>query len=424
MMLAARPPQGRQIVPKLFHVIRHEFRLAAANKIYVVLTILGPFLIFAVTVLPSLLTQSPQAMASGKPIAVLGAPPALYGSLAGSFKGMGIEAEEAATEAEGKKAVLDGKVIGLISIEKGWPDAGKAIWYSRTGSEATIYSSAQAVLASAARETRIAASGLDPALVGKLLASPDFEVRKLEAGGKEVTKDEQSFIQILFTAMTFIMLLYMTVLLYGQLIGRSVVTEKTSKTVEIMLSSVTSKDLLFGKILGLGLAGLLQYGVWLSMALVLTKLVGPVFGLKVPPSVTAANLLWLVIFFVLAFFLYASAYAALGAASEDEQHLGQLAWPLLMFLMIPLVMIGSFVTNPDSGISVALSLFPLTSPIVMLIRILVSPPPAWQILLCIVILVASVVAMATLAAMVFRVGILMTGKRAKLGEVLRWLTVK
>jgi ABC-2 type transport system permease protein len=216
----------------------------------------------------------------------------------------------------------------------------------------------------------------------------------------------------------------MTVLLYGQLIGRSVVTEKTSKTVEIMLSSVTSKDLLFGKILGLGLAGLLQYGVWLSMALVLTKLVGPLFGLKVPPSVTAANLAWLVIFFVLAFFLYASAYAALGAASEDEQHLGQLAWPLLMFLMVPLVMIGSFVTNPDSGISVVLSLFPLTSPIVMLIRILVSPPPGWQILLCVVILLASVVAMATLAAKVFRVGILMTGKRAKLGEVLRWLTVK
>ena len=411
-------------MPRLFHVIRHEFRLAAANKVYVILTILGPFLIFAVTILPSLLAQSPGAMASGKPVAILGAPPALHASLSASFRAMGIGVATVAGEAEGKKAVLDGKVIGLVSVEALWPDSGKAIWYSKTGSEATIYSSAQAILASAARETRIAASGLDPVLVGKLLATPSFEVRKLEAGGREVTKDEQSFIQILFTAMTFIMLLYMTVLLYGQLIGRSVVTEKTSKTVEIMLSSVTSKDLLFGKILGLGLAGLLQYGIWLSMALVLTKLVGPVFGLKVPPSVTPANLLWLVVFFVLAFFLYASAYAALGAASEDEQHLGQLAWPLLMFLMVPLVMIGSFVTNPESGISVALSLFPLTSPIVMLIRILVSPPPAWQILLCIAILLVSVAAMATLAAKVFRIGILMTGKRAKLGEVLRWLRVK
>ncbi|MCX7026451.1 MAG: ABC transporter permease [Spirochaetes bacterium] len=411
-------------MPKIFHVLRHEFKMAAANKIYVVLTILGPFLIFAVTVLPSLLTQSPGAMASGKPVAIVGAPPALYGSLSASFKSMGIEAGTAATEAEGKKAVLEAKIIGLVSIEAGWPDNGKAVWYSKTGSEASIYSAAQAVLAAAARETRIAASGMDPELVRKILAPSAFEVRKIEAGGKEVTKNEQSFLQILFTAMTFVMLLYMTVLLYGQLIGRSVVTEKTSKTVEIMLSSVTSRDLMFGKILGLGLAGLLQYGVWLSMAMVLIKLAGPLFGLAVPAGLTASNLLWLVLFFVLAFFLYASAYAALGAASEDEQHLGQLAWPLLIFLMVPLVMIGSFVTNPESGISVALSLFPMTSPIVMLIRILVSPPPAWQILLCIAILVVSVAAMATLAAKVFRVGILMTGKRAKLKEVLHWIAVK
>jgi hypothetical protein len=118
----AQSPLGRETMPKLFHVIRHEFKLAAANKIYVILTILGPFLIFAVTVLPSLLTQSPGAMASGKPIAVLGAPPALYGNLAASFKGMGIAIETAASEAEGKKAVLDGKIVGLISIETGWPD--------------------------------------------------------------------------------------------------------------------------------------------------------------------------------------------------------------------------------------------------------------------------------------------------------------
>ena len=220
------------------------------------------------------------------------------------------------------------------------------------------------------------------------------------------------------------MLLYMTVLLYGQLIGRSVVMEKTSKTVEIMLSSVTARDLMFGKILGLGLAGLLQYGVWVSMAMILTKLVGPLFNLAVPPGLSAGNLFWLVLFFILAFFLYASAYAALGAASEDEHNLGQIAWPLLMFLVIPLVMIGTLVTSPDSSLSVFFSLFPMTSPIVMLVRILVSPPPSWQIILCVALLLVSVAGMALLAAKIFRVGILMTGKRAKLKEILRWITVK
>ncbi|MFZ3110174.1 MAG: ABC transporter permease, partial [Rectinemataceae bacterium] len=192
------------------------------------------------------------------------------------------------------------------------------------------------------------------------------------------------------------MMIYMTVLLYGQMIGRSVVTEKTSKTVEIMLSSVTSRDLMFGKILGLGLAGLLQYAIWVAMSLLLTLVVGPVFNMSMPVGLTMENMGWLVLFFVLAFFLYSSAYAAMGAASEDEQHLGQMAWPLLIFLMVPLVMIST----------------------------LVSDPPVWQLVLCLAILSASVVGMAFLAAKIFCVGILMTGKRAALKEVLRWVTVK
>jgi len=133
---------------------------------------------------------------------------------------------------------------------------------------------------------------------------------------------------------------------------------------------------------------------------------------------------WLVVFFILAFFLYSSAYAAMGAASEDEQHLGQMAWPLLIFLIVPLVMIGTLTSNPDSGVSVILSIFPMTSPIVMLIRILVSEPPAWQIALCLGLLAAAVAGMALLAAKIFRVGILMTGKRPSLKEVVKWVRVR
>lgn len=409
---------------KLKHIIRHEFRLTAANKIYVALTILGPFLIFAVTVLPSLLTNDPGAVAAGKPLALIGAPPAVQSAIGTAFSGMGIQVESVADEVEAKKSVVEGKRIAALFIESGWPDSGRAVWYSKSGSEVALYGNASAVLEAAARETRIVESGIDPALVAEVLSTPAFEVVKLETGGGEKAAGNESFFEVLMTAMVFVMLIYMTVLLYGQMIGRSVVTEKTSKTVEIMLSSVTSRDLMFGKILGLGLAGLLQYAVWIAMALALTKFVGPLFNLTMPAGLSVENMFWLVVFFILAFFLYSSAYAAMGAASEDEQHLGQMAWPLLIFLMVPLVMISSLVTNPDSSISVFLSIFPMTSPIVMLIRILVSDPPAVQIGLCLVILAASVAGMAFLAAKIFRVGILMTGKRPALKEVLRWVTVK
>lgn len=421
---------------KLFHVIRHEFKLTAANKAYVILTILGPFLIFAVTVLPSLLVQKPGAIAKGNPLALYGAPPAVQISIAAAFSGMeiavknisreassGVEAQDEVLAAA-KESVLAGTSVALLSIEAGWPDSGRAIWYSKSGSEIALYSTASAVLEASAKERRIVESGIDPALVARLLTPPSFEVVKLEAGGKEESAGNDSFFEVLMTALVFVMMIYMTVLLYGQMIGRSVVTEKTSKTVEIMLSSVTSRDLMFGKILGLGLAGLLQYAIWVAMSLILTLVVGPFFNMSMPSGLSMENMGWLVLFFVLAFFLYSSAYAAMGAASEDEQHLGQMAWPLLIFLMVPLVMISTLVSNPDSSIAVFLSIFPMTSPIVMLVRVLVSDPPAWQLGLCLAILSASVVGMAFLAAKIFRVGILMTGKRPSLKEVAKWLAVK
>ena len=409
---------------KLKYVVRHEFRLTAANKAFVILTIIGPFLIFAVTVLPSLLTQSPGAVASGKPLALFGAPAAVEKTLEATFSGMGIAVERVDDVAAAKASVKNGSHIAFLFLEPGWPDSGKAVWYSKSGAEIALYSAASSVLETAARETRIVESGIDPALVAKVLAQPSFEVVKLDKGGTEEAGGNSSFFTVLMTVLVFIMLIYMTVLLYGQMIGRSVVTEKTSKTVEVMLSSVKSRDLMFGKILGIGLAGLLQYAVWVSMALLLKDLLGPLLKLSMPTSISAANLAWLVVFFILAFFLYSSAYAALGAASEDEQHLGQMAWPLIMFLVVPLVMISTLVTNPDSTLVVILSLFPLTSPIVMLARVLVSSPPFWQLALCLALLAASVAGMAIFAAKIFRVGILMTGKRPKLKEVLRWATVK
>lgn len=409
---------------KLRHVVRHEFLLTAANKAYVILTILGPFLIFAVTVLPSLLTRDPGAFAAGKPIAVYQAPETLRGTLSASFAAMDIDVEPVDDETTAKQSVLNGERVGLLTVGQGWPEAGGAVWYSKSGSEVALYGTAQAALESSAREIKITESGLDPALVAKVLASPSFEVVKLEAGGGETKAGVESYFSVLMTAMVFVMIIYMTVLLYGQMIGRSVVTEKTSKTVEIMLSSVTSRELMFGKILGLGLAGILQYAIWIGMVFVLRAVVGPVFNIAMPSALSMANVAWLVVFFILAFFLYSSAYAAMGAASEDEQHLGQMAWPLLIFLIVPLVMIGTLTSNPDSGISVILSIFPMTSPIVMLIRILVSEPPAWQIVVCLGLLAAAVAGMALLAAKIFRVGILMTGKRPGLKEVIRWVGVR
>jgi len=411
---------------RLKAIIRHEFRLMAANKTFVVLTILGPFLILAVTVLPGLLSMNPKALSGGEPIAVSGADAGLASALgsASAFQGRSIQitGTDERSLADARKLVLSGKLAALVLLPPGWENTGASL-YTKTGTDAALYGAIGGVVDSHAREVRIQRSGVDPVLAGELTRRIGVSIIKLGSGDTEEAGGEADFVQTLFTAMSFVMLVYMTTLLYGQMIGRSVVTEKTSKTVEIMLSSVSPRELMFGKILGLGLAGLLQYGVWVALALVLSKAVLPLLGMAAPPAVAPGNLAWLVVFFVLAFFLYASLYAALGAAAEDEQHLGQLAWPVLMFLIIPLVMISSFVSNPGSPLSVILSLFPMTSPIVMLIRVLIAPPPFWQLALCIGLLVISVYGAAAAAARIFRVGILMGGKRATLREMLKWLRV-
>jgi len=393
-------------------VVKQEFKMTAANKAYVIITIVGPFLILALAILPSLTSMNTR-VEPGTVIAVVGGDRTFFERARDAAAGANLILIRGSDLPEAEKRVMDGSIQGVLLLPEDSLAAKSFTYYSKTGTDLVVSKALADVVGPIIVGERLVRAGIDPAAVRALSSQPTLSVERLTRGGGAEGQD--------FTLASFIMLLYMTVLLYGQMIGRSVVTEKSSKTVEIMLSSVRPSELLFGKILGKGLAGLLQYAIWICAALLLIRIVGPTFHLPLPPSLTAGNLFFLVLFFILAFFLYSSAYAALGAGAEDEQHLGQLAWPLVLFLVVPLTMIAAFVMNPDSPISLVFSLFPLTSPIVMLIRILVSSPPVWQLLLCVAILLVTIAGTIFLAARIFRVGILLTGKRARLGEILKWV---
>lgn len=414
-------------MPKLFAVARHEFKMAAANKVFIILTILGPFLLLGVTVLPGLLAANPSLISDGVPVAVsggdAGARAAVREAVEAQKRTLVDAGEDEEAVAEAKAAVLAGTYAALVHFKPGWESSGASL-FTKTGTDAMLYGTVEDALDSYLRAGRIARSGLDPAVVEELTRDVPLAIVKLGADASEAESGEDDFVRTLFTAMSFVMLVYMTTLLYGQMIGRSVVQEKTSKTVEIMLSSLSARDLMFGKILGLGLAGLLQYSVWTGIALLASQVALPLLGMAAPPAVSPANLGWLVVFFVLAFFLYASGYAAIGAAAEDEHHLGQLSFVFLVFMIVPMVLISNLIMSPSSPLAIGLSLFPMTSPIVMLIRVLIAPPPAWQLALCLALLAAAIYGMAAAASKIFRVGILMSGKKAKPAEILRWLRTR
>jgi len=406
---------------RLLKVARQEFRMTAANKAFVIITLLGPFLLLAVTVLPTLLAQREDGIREGTSVAVVGLEDNHWTALKEAAGAAGLSLRQGNPgDAEAlKEEVRQGHLNGLLLLPENYLEADSFPYYSETGTDIALSQTLEGLTARIITAERMAREGLDPSIIENLSRPPRFRVLKASSGDAE---EGQDFLSIMLTCIAFMMLIYMTVLLYGQMIGRSVIKEKSSKTVEIILSSVTPGDMMFGKLLGIGLAGIIQYTFWITLALALSRLILPGLGVETTISgVTPSNMAYLGLFFVLAYFLYSGCYAAIGSGAEDEQHMGQLGMPLLLFLIVPMVMISSIVMNPGSPFTVGLSFFPMTAPLVMLMRIIIAPPPWWQILLSIILIAVTTLLVVAAAARIFRVGILMTGKRHTLKEMLRWM---
>lgn len=402
---------------KLFEVARQEFRFTAANKGFVVITIIGPFLILAIAVLPGLFAATGASDVSDKTVGVHTAEDEVYASLSQAVSERGMDLVRVESDARGKQLVMDGELDGLLLVPSDYLSRSSYQYFSETGTDFGVMQALESTLGQMVVTRRLQDAGLEASRISALTQQPRIEGRKLSEAGEE----QQDFFTVMMVALGFVMMLYMTIIFYGQIIGRSVLQEKTSKTVEIMLSSIRPIDMMVGKILGKGAAGLLQYAVWITIAAILVQIVGPRFDLAIPESLNFANMGYLVLFFVLAFFLYATVYAALGAGSEDEQHLNQLAVPMIFFLVLPMVFVSAIVMNPNATFSYVLSYVPFTAPIVMLTRVLIATPPAWEILACIAVMLATIAALAVVGARIFRVGILMTGKRFGIGEIVKWV---
>jgi ABC-2 type transport system permease protein len=175
-----------------------------------------------------------------------------------------------------------------------------------------------------------------------------------------------------------------------------------------------------GKVLGVGAVGLSQLMIW-GVAAGLLGTPGIVaaagMGLQIPLRV----LLWLPVFFLLGFALYSASYAALGASVNTEQEAQQFQLIVMLPLILAITMMYAVIRQPNSGLAIALSLFPFTAPVLMYLRMVVSQPPAWQLALSLGLMLATVYGVVVLCARIYRVGILMYGKRPTLPEILRWL---
>jgi ABC-2 type transport system permease protein len=214
-------------------------------------------------------------------------------------------------------------------------------------------------------------------------------------------------------------LMYFIILFYGMNVARSIIEEKTSRIFEVMLASIKPDEMLAGKVLGVGAVGLTQVGLWVTVAAAAAKF--QMIGSDMHILPTAGQFALFIVFFLLGYLLYSSLAAALGAMNNSEQELQQMQ----IFLMLPLIfssmIIFSVITSPDGMIAKAASFFPLTAPLIMYTRVIVGTPGIAAIAASIAGLIVTIAVVLWIASRIYRVGILMYGKKPNLPEIMRWL---
>jgi ABC-2 type transport system permease protein len=320
-----------------------------------------------------------------------------------------------------KQEVAAHRIDGYLSIELGARQADPDVtWVSANAVNFLSKSELESAVHSAVVREQLLARGMPPGAVETLMNNIDLKTMQLRNGLITASDNERSFMG----AYALILLLYGSVLIYGVNIARSVVEEKTSRVFEVLLSTVSADTLMLGKLLGVGAAGLTQIGIWLGLLVLYAgSAMAASEGIHGLGSlgITGTELVYFAVFFLLGYFFYSGLAAAFGSTVSGEQEVQQFSLLIVSPLVASIVMLPFVLGNPSSPASVALSLIPPFTPIILYMRICSQMPPVWQVALGITLLGASVWGMVWLAARIYRIGVLMYGKRATLPEMLRWL---
>lgn len=299
-------------------------------------------------------------------------------------------------------------------------DAPHAVYVSSSAADMSTAGQMSAALTRTRTRSALLDRGIAPQAANTILQRVDVATEQLRDGKAVASNNFKNF----GGTYALVMLLYLIVLIYGMNVARSVVQEKTSRIYEVLLSTARSDSLMWGKLLGVGAAGLTQVGIWfVLLSLVAGTSIAASYGLHGISSLglRPAQLIFFVVFFVLGFLYYSGISAALGAMVGAEQEVQQLSIVVVAPLVISVVMMSYVLANPGSTVSVVLSLIPPLTPIIMYLRICAQTPPVWQIALSIALLIIAIAVVVWIASRIYRIGILMYGKRPTLPEIARWL---
>ncbi len=406
-------------------IAKREFLERVRTKWFVAMTVLGPILMLGLFIVPALLASRGTKHAKVDIVdatGVLGAP--LVKAFAnGDEHWIGTVVPPDTTDQALRDKIRDKKVSGFIRIPADGVHGGEIVYQGDNATNQMVAMTLERTVVGVVIAQRGIEDHLSADQIAALVTPP--KIKKLHTNG-ETEGESGAATFVLGYIIAFI--LYMMITLYGINVMRSVVTEKTSRVVELMAAATTTRSMMAGKILGVGGAGLAQIALWLiaaGIALAYQSAILSGLGLSSSgaalPELGAGQLAVIGSFFVLGYLFYSSLYAGVGAIVASDQESQQAQMPITMFLVIGMVSMTAITGDPRGPTSAAMTLVPMWSPMLMPLRYLLGGATGAEVGLSLAILAASTYLVSRAAAKIYRVGILMYGKRPGLGELLRWL---
>lgn len=317
--------------------------------------------------------------------------------------------------------ILAGEIDAFLIIPENFGSTDARFEYrSRKGADFISNDTFKDAVNDAVRSQRLSDANISEEKLSELSAAVNFDAKGIDETGED--RDNEG---IWIASFAIGLMIYLTLAIYGQAIMGAVVEEKETRIAEILFSSARPFDLMLGKLVGVGLAGLTQLSIWVGSAAVLLGFLALQAELQPflasVPAITPLMIACFLIFFQIGFFLYASIFALIGSMVTSVQEGGQFAFLPVMIMLGAFYFCFAVMRDPNSSLSFWVTIAPFLAPITMPVRILAETPPVWQILLSIVVNAAAIAGLVWVTARVYRVGMLMYGKRATIPEVWKWI---
>jgi ABC-2 type transport system permease protein len=409
-------------------IARRELLERVKSKWFAVMTLIGPIGMIAMIVIPALIASRGT---EGTRVDIVDRSGVLAVRLQDALKHSGWRValvtpttpSSAEPDAAEEAKIRQNEINGYISIDADALEGGRIIYRGDNASSQMVSGLLRIWVTEVVRDERGIKLKLTEEQRQRLARPVNFDAQHT-TGEKEASSGLGAF----GLAYMLGFILYMAITLYGINVMRSVVQEKTSRVMELMVAAVKPRSLMAGKILGVGAAGLIQIGVWLTIGAVLLAYRDEVLGAfgiagggKALPSLTAGEIAVILAYFVMGYFFYSAMYAALGAMVSSDQETQQVQLPVTMLLVIGVLCLTLISNDPRGSSAATMTMIPFWSPILMPMRYTLGGATLGEVALSLGILALSTALVVRAAAKIYRVGVLMYGKRPGLKELVRWL---